>query len=569
MRIERHTIGEATVSAVLDDFTNRIGREVHSMSKAGPVGTYEWGMIAEEFVGYLCAQSARDPALRSPEAKAVLLDAAEAAAGKVCYAAYYPFESFQVHLNYVNWGLIYEREAGGKRVSISASDWIESFCLNVLAGRAERHGEAFHFAREAPQEGAAGQPAVELINGLMAYVLGDTGDEMQSSSPSRQERLAAIEAALGRISEQERAGGEGLTQRPQSVALRALRALAAGEQAVFAEELGVLVTAHHDAAVRGERLEGLLPLLPLTLAALAYRREGWPVPVETDYLPHALVSGFETPGPRVGPYGRDRRADAAAQLAAGSVSLDRPGDRHPIHPDTLAHLKEETAQALALSQDEPVSATTWAEAMRDQVLYFQWRVGADGETTDEQLAHLSLASRCGAAAFRTARSDGTYDSYYLSAFNWLTAVNLALITGVRKDLAALVTIEPERLSDGSAYQAHYQAVHDYLRGVDPELATDRALADLEKIERWGFFPPPTTLLSQLVEGDEESFNLALLDALEAHRDYYLVADRATDPNAAVSLPILALACHARRRGWNIRVRSPYLPARILNAAKPL
>lgn len=64
------------------------------------------------------------------------------------------------------------------------------------------------------------------------------------------------------------------------------------------------------------------------------------------------------------------------------------------------------------------------------------------------------------------------------------------------------------------------------------------------------------LLSQLVEGDEESFNLALADALEAHRAYYQVADRADDPDASVNLDVLALACHARRRGWAIRVDSP-------------
>ncbi|MFC7643955.1 immunity 49 family protein [Streptosporangium lutulentum] len=72
----------------------------------------------------------------------------------------------------------------------------------------------------------------------------------------------------------------------------------------------------------------------------------------------------------------------------------------------------------------------------------------------------------------------------------------------------------------------------------------------------GFLPRRAVLFSQLVEGDEESFNLALLDALTAHRDHHEVADRADDPDAAINLDILALACHARRRGWNIQVTSP-------------
>ncbi|WP_448699583.1 immunity 49 family protein [Streptomyces avidinii] len=85
---------------------------------------------------------------------------------------------------------------------------------------------------------------------------------------------------------------------------------------------------------------------------------------------------------------------------------------------------------------------------------------------------------------------------------------------------------------------------------------------------WGFLPAPAVAFSQLVEGDEESFNLALADALEAHRDHYSVSDRAVGAAAAVNLDVLALACHARRRGWRIRVSSPYLPESLLGAAQP-
>lgn len=44
---------------------------------------------------------------------------------------------------------------------------------------------------------------------------------------------------------------------------------------------------------------------------------------------------------------------------------------------------------------------------------------------------------------------------------------------------------------------------------------------------------------------------------------------ADDPDAAVNLDALALACHARRRGWDIRVESPYLPRELLRAAEPV
>ncbi|MEU9489535.1 immunity 49 family protein [Streptomyces decoyicus] len=106
-----------------------------------------------------------------------------------------------------------------------------------------------------------------------------------------------------------------------------------------------------------------------------------------------------------------------------------------------------------------------------------------------------------------------------------------------------------------------------MSGEDPLPATERALHHVERARDRGFLPPPTVLSSQLVEGDEESFNLALADALEAHRDHYQVADRADSCDAATDLDILALACHACRRGWHIHVESPYLPQRLLRAAE--
>ncbi|MDH6498290.1 hypothetical protein [Streptomyces sp. SAI-149] len=61
VRIERHRVGEAAVSAVRKDFANRIGSQVHSMSKAGPVTAWEWWLIAQEFVEYLGALSVESP----------------------------------------------------------------------------------------------------------------------------------------------------------------------------------------------------------------------------------------------------------------------------------------------------------------------------------------------------------------------------------------------------------------------------------------------------------------------------------------------------------------------------
>ncbi|MER7812046.1 immunity 49 family protein [Streptomyces sp900116325] len=222
--------------------------------------------------------------------------------------------------------------------------------------------------------------------------------------------------------------------------------------------------------------------------------------------------------------------------------------------------------------------------MRYQELLFKWRAGNSTDDTDAQLANLRLASQLGAALFCIALAEpGTEAEVTVGgqnlrhpagrgeaagAGNWANATAFALITGVHEDLAPLVlTGRAIAGKDGSAYAAYREALHAYLTGVDPESAAERALREAEKAKEWGFFPAPAVLLSQFVEGDEESFNLALADALEAHRDHYQVADRADDPDATIDLDVLALACHARRRGWDVRVESSYLPQRLLEAAE--
>ncbi|MDH6628421.1 hypothetical protein M2271_006254 [Streptomyces sp. LBL] len=585
MRIERHRVEEAVVSAVREGFVHRIGSQVRSMSKAGPVTSQEWWLLAEEFVEYLGALSVETPDLHTPEAKAVLEDAVEAAAGAVAYAAYFPHHRFQVSLTYVNWGMVYDAGSDGSPASVTPSQWLDAFCLSVLADKAERHREAFHFAHEEPQRGRAGRPDTELINGFMAYVLGDTGDDDVNYPPSPQEKLTAIDAALARIRALEAETGEDLAGHPHGLALHALRALAAADREAFGSAVVRMLLPLADIPGPGARPAGLLPLLPLALTALAYRREGWPSPVDSGYLPHALVTGFETAPPRVGAYGRDRRADAVAELAAGVVEFERPVDPQPLSEESEAQFERYTREAFTPVPGEPLAAWELAHAVTDQEILFKTRASHSADATDLQLGNLRLAAELGAALFRTTLAepgtdvevtiDGTTVTYPASRDEdagpgaWHRAVDLALITGRREDLAPLVLAGPTCVSaDKSPFASYRQALHDYLRGEDPEPATDRALLDCAKSRNQVFLPPPAVLFSQFLEGDEESFNLALLDALEAHRDHHRIADRATDCDAAINLDILALTCHARRRGWNIRVSSPYLPGRILGAAEP-
>jgi hypothetical protein len=584
VQIERHQVGATVVSGALEDFANRIGGQVRSMSRAGRMSTYEWQSIAEEFLDHLAALSVETPGLDTSEAKTALKDASEAAAGAVAYAAYHPHCSFQVFLEYVNFGMSYDPGGDAPAERVTPREWIDALCLAVLRDKAKWHGEAFHFARQKFAEHAQGTPAGELATGLMALVLDDTGDDAEYP-PSAQTKLAAVDAALNRVRARAEEAGEPLLDRPDSAALQALRALAAEDRSAFDSALGGLLLAH--ATLHGPRssLRSLLPLVPIALAALAYRTHGWAPAVHTHYLPHALVTGFESRRPRVGAFGRNRRPDAVAALAAGPLVVERPACDRAVNPESEALFEQYTQEAITPKDGEDLAVWRLGSAMRNQELLFKWRAGNSTDVTDAQMANLKLASQLGAALFRIALAEpgteaevnvvGRTLRYPASrgetadAGSWENATVFALITGVREDLAPLVLTGPEFVGkDGSAYTAYRQALHAYLTGVDCELAAERALQEAEKAKGWGFFPRPAVLLSQLVEGDEESFNLALADALEAHRDHYQVADRAEDADATVDLNVLALACHARRRGWEIRVESPYLPQRLLRAAEP-
>ncbi|MFE7802721.1 Imm49 family immunity protein [Nocardia sp. NPDC057440] len=297
---------EAVLAAARDGFAERIQGECHSMAKAGPIGTYEWWRISREFLDYLGALSVVLPDLDAPEVKAVLDNAAEAAAGGVQCAAYFGNTTFFVFLDYANFGMDYQRETPYDPDPVSANQWLDAFCLAILSERAEWYREAFSFARKELDGDVGGQPNVELVNGLMAYVLGLTGNEYADYPPSREAVVAAIDAALSRVHV-----GESFSDLPHRTALRGLRALAAGDQEAFGTELTELLlqygtvpdpfTELTESLVQFGIVPGffgrpraLLPLVPLALTALAYRREGWLPPVETDYLPRTLITGCRT-----------------------------------------------------------------------------------------------------------------------------------------------------------------------------------------------------------------------------------------------------------------------------------
>ncbi|MET9145047.1 immunity 49 family protein [Streptomyces sp. NPDC004042] len=598
--MERHQVGDARVAAAVEGFAGRVGRLVHSFSKAGPVTAYEYRLITEEFLDCLGALSVADPGLGSPEAKAVLEDAAEAAVGAVAYAAYHPVYPFDVFLPYVNWGVCHDREEGEPLpVPLRTDWWLDAFCLAVPAGRAEDHAETFRFAwwaRRTPAERRTGLPDDELVNGFLAYVLGDTGGEEDGHPPSDEQQVAALDAAIGRVRAGDGGGGAaGPDDRAETVGLLALRALAAGDREAFRDALVRLLRPVAEAAGPDAAPRTLLPLLPLALAALAHRREGRPPEIESDYLPYGPVTGFEREGPRVGPYGQVARSGTRAEPptepptgpAAGPVRFARPELPGGTRPDRETWLREQVRDALDPDPADPYATWELSRALHHLELLVTGQARGAADPGEAMADDVLLGSRCGAVVFRAALAEpGTEVEAELGgrtvryaawkaddgpdARTWQLAVNLALISGRPDDLAPLLAAGPpeERYGD-TPLTGYRRALHAQLSGTDPRPALDAALRRCAAIRSSAFLPPPLVLLSQFTGGDEESFNLALLDALETHRDHFSVGDRAEGPDAALSLDVLALACHARRRGWEIRVESPYLPPRLLRPARPL
>ncbi|MFF7993729.1 hypothetical protein ACFZDG_28565 [Kitasatospora xanthocidica] len=306
MRIERHQVDQSAISAAREGFVDRIGGMVHSYSRAGLMTATEWRLIAEEFLDYLGALSADSPALDTPEAKAVLKDATEAAAGAIAFAAYYPHDRFHVFLDYPNFGMGYDpEEADGtvRRRIVLPQYWLDALCLAILSDKVARHGEAFAFTWKSMPAGG-GYSAAQLVNGLMAHLFGDTRDQDAPHPATAEQRLAAIDTALAHIEDRDSEA---------ALALRTLRALAAEDRAAF--DTGMLSLLDHTG---GTRPRSLLPC------------SRWPWPRS----PIARTAGSppSTPTTCRAPWSPASRAPAPGSGASAATGARTPSPGSPPGP---------------------------------------------------------------------------------------------------------------------------------------------------------------------------------------------------------------------------------------------
>ncbi|MET9359697.1 Imm49 family immunity protein [Streptomyces sp. NPDC006632] len=613
MRIERHQVGAAALATAEADFAERIAGDVHRMRHEEHPAS-GWRALAGVFLDYLGARSLARPELGGKDARVALGSAAAAAVGAL-ESTRFPGRPLDVFIAYAGAGVTYcgefervvegeegqegeegeEGEQGevrgarsvrGRRIPMVRSyEWLDGLYLAVLAQAADRAADLFVDSAP-PWRGNEGRADVALVHALMAYVFGREEGPAAVASPGPVraiEKCALIDMVVATL-------GEGDDWPGHRAVLHTLRALAAGDEESFTRCLAAQLKQHRDrCAGRTAAPRSLLPLDAMALMALAHRRHGWPVRIDSGYLPRAVVTGFAPPAPRVRAYGRDQRPDAVAELAAGPLAVERPlhalagGSGHDPAPyDELA--AHGMARFRDPAEDPKALARDLTSLMTDQRLRFLARAALDPYGTDpRQHEALLLGAQAGAGALRVARAErGTEvevsigattrtvpawrGSYRPNPHQWHQAVALALVVGARGPLADCVLIEPEFFAEGdqpSPGGAYCAALHDYLRGVDPEPAMDHALETAARMADGTFLAPPAVLLSQLVEGDRRGFALALADALEEHHEHFGVGSRGKDVEAAVDLDVLGLACHARRIGWTVPVRSPQLPGGLL------
>ncbi|WP_116248438.1 Imm49 family immunity protein [Nocardiopsis sp. FIRDI 009] len=595
MRIERHEVRAEALAKATRGFTDEIGGAVHREQEAGR-DLHGWDIIAGDLLDYAGARSAERPGIDT-DAFTALYSAAEARIGALTLDHAPASASFSVHTTYTGTGVVYEGRGEGGDTGPSTPPtrkWIEALYLCLVAGIHEQNAGALISLASTFDEGEV------LARGLACYLFPEVGAE-------RDQILGYVGSAVTGMAQDGRVPHPDLMQ---------LHTLLSGEEELFWKLMTARLQAHRDGA-SAERPASLLPVGALAFAAMAVRKEGWEQPLDTDYLPRRLVLGEERRGaPRVGAYGADKDAGALRELARGRLVVGREADV-PEHVDRiLERWDRRSGEGLEriwrpqiVPRELPGALQRSAE---EEIRRFRYRSLVDPQARDpRQLEALTHASQYTAAAFASVTSkEDTVEvtlgpttaplravepTRVINEGARVTAVEYAVLSGARERLDALLAhpagaFDSERDGGGiSVFRLYPVALLAYLRAevagprtaesgardVEPleaqaRGATDDALAALPRYQVIpGFPPPPVVPLSQLVAGDREGFALALADALEAHRDAFSAGDKRGDSRGLVNTRLLALACLARARGWDVPVESDYLPRGVLDHAAGL
>ncbi|MFI5678623.1 immunity 49 family protein [Streptomyces cellulosae] len=175
----------------------------------------------------------------------------------------------------------------------------------------------------------------------------------------------------------------------------------------------------------------------------------------------------------------------------------------------------------------------------------------------------------------------TGPQYYINAGNWLTAFWLSVVCREQDRMTDLCKIPVDFLrSSGVEYDEYVYHWIDALQtywlerpGLGEKLvaAIEKSspgiarIADQEALEK--ILYQPIDLFRHFLRKDHDSFNQALLEALELHKSFWTASEaREETVDGYLALGPLAIACLAYDAGFPIDVESDYIPSQLLNRA---
>ncbi|MFD0353064.1 immunity 49 family protein [Streptomyces sp. NPDC127110] len=237
--------------------------------------------------------------------------------------------------------------------------------------------------------------------------------------------------------------------------------------------------------------------------------------------------------------------------------LDRVWDQADLH-----------VQSRTLVDPTAAELTSWetvVDAAQLGLVLFH-TVGMTEGTTQCRIHH----------AMRTLPATGPNHAARSSA--WLQAFWYAIITRDQPKMTELCELPIDVLrasgADHDDFLYHWVAPLQAYWLKRPELVEeltatfDRSHPDIAVIAGreyiQGIAYPPINLFYKFLRKDEEGFHLALVEALELHKQYWTATpERANDIDGLVPIGILAVTCLAHDAGIPVNVESPYLPEHLL------
>lgn len=193
--------------------------------------------------------------------------------------------------------------------------------------------------------------------------------------------------------------------------------------------------------------------------------------------------------------------------------------------------------------------------------------------------HFKISMKSGPVTLKVGNTDiqveGNPDNSYTGFGIWSQIFYLAMILRDKQSLEYIFSI-PDSFMLKSTFSASERdrIVTEIFRNI---YSPDELLKSIQKYEAYTtpedhplrenfkkyLYDPMVDVLKAAIEGEEESFNNRLENALKAHRDFYSVEKQnygsPADPFSWLSFKLIAICVFAFDNGMPVRIKSDYLP----------